>query len=200
MTKIKFCGMRTLEATAIANEIMPDYVGFVLAPQFWRHITPDTAKELRAALNPDIKTVGVFVDNPFEEIKNLLDSGVIDLAQLHGSEDEDFIRRLQKASQKPIIKAFKIEMAKDIERAQASPADYVLLDSGAGTGESFDWSLIRNFGRDYFLAGGLCPENVREAIEKCRPYAVDVSSGIETDKIKDPAKMRDFAKKVRELK
>lgn len=199
MTKIKFCGMRTLDAIAAANEIKPEYVGFVLAPQFWRHISPDTAKDLKSALNPAIKAVGVFVDNPFEEVSYLLESGVIDLAQLHGSEDDSFIRRLQNQAHKPVIKAFKVETAEDVKRAQESPADFVLLDSGTGTGRSFDWTLIQDFGRDYFLAGGLCPENVREAIEKCRPYAVDVSSGIETDRVKVPAKMHDFANKVRSI-
>ena len=199
MTKIKFCGMRTLEAAAVANEIMPDYAGFVLAPQFWRYVSREKLIPISKSLRPEIQKVGVFVDNPFDEVAELLDSGLIDLAQLHGNEDGGYIRRLQDTCGKPIIKAFKIETADDVKRAQDSPADFVLLDSGTGTGRSFDWSLIESFGREFFLAGGLDPENVREAIERCRPYAVDVSSGIETDRVKDPEKMRDFASAVRSI-
>ena len=197
MTKIKFCGMRSLRDIELANELLPDYVGFVLAPRFWRHIDPDSASKMKAALDPKIRAVGVFVDNPFEEVADYLSRGIIDIAQLHGAEDEDFIRRLQKTSGKPVIKAFKIESEEDVKKAQNSPADFVLLDSGTGTGKLFDWSLIENFGREFFLAGGLNPENAAGAIKKCSPYAVDVSSGIETDKVKDPAKMRSFAKAVR---
>ena len=200
MTKIKFCGMRTIEAAYAANEIKPDYVGFVLAPRFWRYISPDEARRIKAVLSPEIKTVGVFVDNPLEEVAELLESGVIDLAQLHGNEDDEFIKSLQTRTGKPIIKAFKIVSPDDVRRAQESPADYVLLDSGTGTGQSFDRSLIGDFAREYFLAGGLDPENVREAIEKCRPYAVDVSSGIETQRIKDKNKMKRFAEAVRAAK
>lgn len=197
MTKTKFCGMRRLEDIAAANEIKPEYVGFVLAPQFWRHISRETARVLKAALSPDIQAVGVFVDNPFEEVLSYLRSGIIDIAQLHGQEDDEFIRRLQSESGKKVIKAFKIASAKDIERAYNSPADMVLLDSGTGTGELFDHSLIRGFGRDYFLAGGLDPNNVGAAVRNLTPYAVDVSSGIETEKLKDKEKMRAFAQAVR---
>lgn len=199
MTKIKFCGMQTLRDIEAANEIMPEYAGFVFAPQFRRFVSRETFAMIRSALNPEIKTVGVFVDNPFDEIAGLLKSGIIDFAQLHGSEDEGFILRLQEHTLKPIIKAFKIETAEDIKRAKASSADFVLLDSGTGTGRRFDWSLIRDFGRNYFLAGGLCPENVSEAIEKFSPYAVDVSSGIETDMVKDKVKMQKFAQAVRKI-
>lgn len=197
MTKIKFCGMRRIEDVAAANGIKPEYVGFVLAPQFWRHITRGTAGVLKSALDPEIQAVGVFVDNPFDEVLGYLNDGIIDMAQLHGHESDDFIRRLQAESGKKVIKAFKIQSAEDIERAYRSPADFVLLDSGTGTGELFDHSLIRDFGRNYFLAGGLSPQNAAEAVSSLRPYAVDVSSGIETDKVKDIEKMRAFAHAVR---
>ena len=197
MTKIKFCGMRRPEDIAAANEIKPEYIGFVLAPQFWRHISRETARALKAALSPDIQAVGVFVDNPFEEVLSYLQSDIIDIAQLHGQEDDEFIRRLQSESGKKVIKAFKITSAGDLERACGSPADMVLLDSGTGTGELFDHSLIRGFGRDYFLAGGLDPHNVGAALRNLTPYAVDVSSGIETEKLKDKEKMRAFAQAVR---
>lgn len=197
MTRIKFCGMRRPEDIAAANEIKPEYVGFVLAPQFWRHISRETAKALKTALSPEIQAVGVFVDNPFEEVLSYLQSGIIDIAQLHGHEDDEFIKRIQSESGKKVIKAFKITSAEDLELAYNSPADMVLLDSGTGTGELFDHSLIRDFGREYFLAGGLDPENVGKAVRSLAPYAVDVSSGIETNKIKDKEKMRAFAQAVR---
>lgn len=197
MTGIKFCGMRSLRDIGYVNLLLPEYVGFVLAPKFWRCISHGTAAELKKALNPEIRAVGVFVDNPFEEVSELLNSGIIDIAQLHGSEDENYIARLRERNGKPVIKAFKIAAKSDIERAENSPADLVLLDAGTGSGVGFDWSLIQGFRRDYFLAGGLTPENVSEAVKMLRPYAVDVSSGIESDKIKDFAKMKAFADAVR---
>lgn len=197
MTKIKFCGMRRMEDIAAANELKPEYIGFVLAPKFWRHVTCDAAAALKAALAPDIQAVGVFVDNPFDEVLSYLKNGIIDIAQLHGHEDDDFIRRLQSESGKQVVKAIKITSPEDLDLAYRSPADIVLLDSGTGTGELFDHSLIRDFGREYFLAGGLDHENVADAVDKLKPYAVDVSSGIETDKIKDIQRMRAFAHAVR---
>ncbi len=196
MTKIKFCGIRSPETAEIINEIRPDFVGFVLAPKFWRCIDRETLGLLCRKIDRDIPRVGVFVDNPFDEAAELLKSGIIDYAQLHGSEDERFIERLQKAGGK-VIKAFKIASLSDAERALLSPADYVLLDSGTGSGELFDWSFAKRFGREFFLAGGLCPENAAEAVKTCRPFALDVSSGIETNGAKDPDKMRRFAEAVR---
>lgn len=130
-------------------------------------------------------------------IDKLLQDGIIDIAQLHGNEDEDYIKQLRKFTDKPIIKAFRIETANDIERAEQSTADYVLLDSGAGTGTVFDWELIQNMKRPYFLAGGLDVDNVASAIKTLHPYAVDVSSGIETDGYKDKTKMAAFVATVR---
>lgn len=200
MTKIKFCGLRTLRDIGYANALGPEYAGFVLAPRFWRCISRETAAELKKALLPEIKAVGVFVDNPYDEVKDYLESGIIDIAQLHGTEDCGFITRLREETGKPVIKAFKIASESDVELAARSPADFVLLDAGTGSGIGFDWSLISGLGRDYFLAGGLNPENVSEAVKKLHPYAVDVSSGTETDKIKDFAKMKAFAEAVRNTK
>ena len=122
---------------------------------------------------------------------------MIDIAQLHGSEDEEYLAELRKQTDKPLIRAFRIRTREDLDAAEKSPADFVLLDAGAGDGKTFDWDLLENFSRPCFLAGGLDPENVREAIERCRPYAVDVSSGIETNGFKDEAKMQAFVDKVR---
>ena len=150
-------------------------------------------------LRPEIQAVGVFVNARPEEIADLLNKGVIDLAQLHGSEDEAYIGCLRQLTDRPIIRAFRIAEAGDIEQAEQCTADYIMLDSGAGTGTVFDWNLIKNMKRPYFLAGGLSPENVSEAVKMLHPFAVDVSSGIETDGAKDKAKMTAFVAAVREV-
>ncbi len=197
MTKIKLCGLSRPCDIEVANALMPEYIGFVFAPKSKRYVSIEQAAELKQLLSPDIKAVGVFVNEKPEFIAKLLNSGIIDIAQLHGSEDEDYIKRLRLLTDKPIIKAFCIENAKDIVNAEQSTADYVLLDSGAGTGTVFDWTLIRNIKRPYFLAGGLEVGNVGEAIQALHLFAVDVSSGIETDGIKDKTKMAAFVAAVR---
>lgn len=139
----------------------------------------------------------MFVNEDAEKIADLLCSGVIDIAQLHGDEDEGYISRLKQLADKPIIKAFRIEAANDIANAQRCFADYILLDSGAGTGTVFDWNLLKNIHRPYFLAGGLGTDNVKNAVDQLTPFAVDVSSGIETDGLKDKTKMAAFVAAVR---
>lgn len=152
---------------------------------------------MKQLLSPLIKTVGVFVNEDPACIAGLLNSGILDLAQLHGDEDEAYIKRLHCLTARPIIQAFRVVDARDTAKAEQSTADFILLDSGAGTGTVFDWSLIENINRPYFLAGGLSPDNVESAVESLQPYAVDVSSGIETDGYKDQIKMAAFVAAVR---
>lgn len=198
MTKIKFCGMMRAEDISAANAIRPDYIGFVFAPKSRRAVTPEQAAALKAQLAPGIRAVGVFVNAPPAQVAALLDAGTIDIAQLHGQEDEAYLAALRAQTDKPILQAFRVDTAVDLQRAAASTADGLLLDSGTGgTGMAFDWTLLRDFGRPYFLAGGLSAETVHEAIQKYHPYAVDVSSGIETDGKKDAKKMAAFAAAVR---
>ncbi len=197
MTKIKLCGLSRQCDIEWANELKPDYIGFIFWSKSKRNVSPEKAKELKALLSPDIKAVGVFVDEPIENIAKLLNDNIIDLAQLHGSEDEEYIARLRTLSDKPIIKAFLLKSKEDAERAEKSTADHILLDSGMGTGKGFDRSLLKNISRPYFLAGGLYPENVGIAVDTLSPYAVDVSSGIETDNFKDRNKMAAFVNAVR---
>lgn len=197
MTKIKLCGLSRQCDIEWANELKPDYIGFIFWSKSKRNVSPEKAKELKALLSPDIKAVGVFVDEPIENIAKLLSDNIIDLAQLHGSEDEEYIARLRTLSDKPIIKAFLLKSKEDAERAEKSTADHILLDSGMGTGKGFDRSLLKNISRPYFLAGGLYPENVGIAVDTLSPYAVDVSSGIETDNFKDRNKMAAFVNAVR---
>lgn len=198
MSKIKLCGLSRKCDIEWANELHPEYIGFVFAPKSRRYVSVDTAAELKAMLSEDIKTVGVFVNSPIESVAYILSRGIIDIAQLHGSEDEEYISRLVKLTDKPIIKAFSINSAADVSAANNSSADMVLLDSGqGGTGTNFDWKLLGNINRPYFLAGGLCCENISQAITALDPYAVDVSSGIETNGCKDKNKMAAFVAAVR---
>lgn len=197
MTKIKLCGLSRQCDIEWANELKPDYIGFIFWSKSKRNVSPEKAKKLKALLSPDIKAVGVFVNEPVENVAELLSNNIIDVAQLHGSEDEEYIAKLRTLSDKPIIKAFLLKSKDDAKTAEKSTADYILLDSGMGAGKSFDWNLLQNIRRPYFLAGGLYPENVADAIDKLSPFAVDVSSGIETDNVKDKNKMTAFVKAVR---
>ena len=197
MTRIKLCGLRREEDIRTANELRPDYIGFVFAPKSRRAVSRETAARLKAMLDPAIPAVGVFVDEEPEAVASLLEDGIIDLAQLHGHEDEAYIARLRELTGKPIIQAFRVRSREDAEAAERSPADYILLDAGAGDGKTFEWDLVSGIRRPYFLAGGLTPENAPAAVERLRPFALDVSSGIETDGVKDPARMRAFVETVR---
>ena len=197
MTKIKLCGLSRPCDIEAANQLKPDYIGFVFAPKSKRYVTYRKAAELKSRLSPEIKAVGVFVNECPQETVKLLKNGIIDMVQLHGGEAEDDIARLRRLTDRPIIKAFRIETAYDIKAANQSTADYILLDSGAGTGTVFDWSLVNSIGRPYFLAGGLDADNVADAVKALRPFAVDVSSGIETDGLKDKAKLAAFIAAVR---
>lgn len=199
MTKIKLCGLTRPCDIETANELRPDYVGFVFYQKSRRFVTPERAAELRRALLPGIRAVGVFVNEEPEAIAELMRRGIIDLAQAHGGESEDCIRTMMSLCGGRVIQAFRVASPADIERAEKSAARHVLLDSGpGGTGSAFDWPLAAACRRPYFLAGGLTPGTVGDAVRTLRPYAVDVSSGIETDGVKDPVKMRAFVRAVRE--
>lgn len=197
MTRIKLCGLSRPADIKIVNSLCPEYIGFVFYEKSSRYVTPEKAVELRNLLSDRIKAVGVFVDEPLEMIVDLLDFGIIDIAQLHGNEDDEYIKKLRELSKRPVIKAFRIKSKEDIKKAEGSLADFILLDSGQGSGEAFDWELLRDIKRDYFLAGGLDPYNVKDALRILHPYAVDVSSGIEKDHIKDERLMAAFVSAVR---
>ena len=194
--RVKLCGMFRDEDVQAVAEARPDLCGFIVDfPKSHRSVTPaqlaglcDRLLECEPAGAP-IWRVGVFVDEPMEQLVRIVDAGCIDLVQLHGSEDAAYIDELRDRTGVGIIQAFRIRSAADAAAAEASAADLVLLDNGQGTGEGFDWSLVASVGRPFMLAGGLGPENVAQAIEEVRPWGVDMSSGIETEKLKDPAKM-----------
>lgn len=200
--KIKLCGMFRDCDIDYANEAKPDYVGFILGfTKSHRNIDAETARRLRSRLDTGIKAVGVFVNSPETTCAEYANCGIINVIQLHGNEDADFIRRLRELTSAPIIKAAKIRTPEDIGRVQALGADYVLLDNGTGTGEMFDHSLLdgAEIRQPFFLAGGLTPENLRQAAESVRPYCVDLSSGVETDRLKNREKMLEAVRVIREL-
>ena len=198
MTKIKMCGLSRIEDIEAANAIKPDYIGFVFAEISKRRVSAPEASKLKSKLDPDIKAVGVFLDDKLDFIASMLNLGIVDAVQLHGSENEEYIERVRQVTDKPIIKAFIIRSKEDVERAEKSTADYILLDGGKGEGKVFDWSMLKDIKRPYFLAGGLKPDNASDAVKALKPYAVDVSTGIETDGVKDREKMTAFAGAVRE--
>lgn len=196
MTKIKMCGLRRPEDIEFANRVKPDYIGYVFAEKSKRYITPEKAAELTKLLDGDIVPVGVFVDETMENVIAAVKKGAVKMVQLHGSESEDFVSEL-KSRGIPVIKAFQVGAAEDIAAAERSCADMVLLDSGKGSGQTFDWSLIGSIKRPYLLAGGITAENAAQAIRQIRPFGVDASSCLETDGFKDIAKMKAFAQAVR---
>lgn len=197
MTKIKLCGLTRPCDIEYVNELLPEYIGFVFAPKSRRYISPEKAEVLREHLDDRITPVGVFVDEKIEVIADLIKRKIIDIVQLHGNESEQYIEDLRRVIDCPVIKAFRIESEADIVSANNSSADYVLLDSGGGTGKVFDHSLLKDIARPYFLAGGLDSENVVTAVKQLAPFAVDASSSLETDRFKDKNKMTAFVKAVR---
>ena len=200
MTRIKICGLTRPEDVRYVNTAKPDWCGFILNfPSSRRNVTPEQARALRAGLDPDIRPVGVFVDRPVEEVAALLNSGVISVAQLHGREDNAYISVLRTLAPGCVVwTAFQLRSQADLAAADASGADLVLLDNGRGTGQTFDWSLAGSVHRPFLLAGGLTPESIPRAVAALRPYGLDLSSGVETDGVKDPAKIQAAVTAARE--
>lgn len=196
-TKIKICGLLRREDIDYANLVTPDYIGFVFWEKSRRKVTPKQAAELKNKLNPEIGAVGVFVDAHCEEIISLLEEGIIDMAQLHGEETEEDIQYIRAVTGKPVMKAVKVRDRYDVEAWLDSSADYLLFDSGMGSGITFDWELLSGVNREFFVAGGLHTENLSEVLEKLSPYAVDLSSGVELNGVKNYEKMQAVVNLVR---
>ena len=194
MVKIKICGLKRLEDIEIVNKYGPDFIGFVFA-ESPRKVNHYLAKQLKDNLNSDIKAVGVFVDNSQEEVIELFNRGIIDIAQLHGSEDEEYIQSLKdKTNNKlKIINAIEIKDETDISQYDKSQADYLLFDSGKGSGKTFNWDLIKNnIKKPFFLAGGINSENISQAIDKFKPFAIDLSSSVEVNGFKNESKIKEI--------
>ena len=200
MVKIKICGLTRLEDIDIVNKYKPDYIGFVFADSK-RKVSNKIAKKLKDNLNSNIKSVGVFVNAPKEEILDLFNEGIIEIAQLHGTESEDYIIDLKESTNNElkIINAIEVSNDTDLIKYDSSNADYLLLDSGKGSGKTFDWSLIRkDLKKEFFLAGGLDSDNISEAIEEFDPYAVDLSSSLEVNGFKDKDKIKEIMEIIHE--
>lgn len=197
MVKVKICGIRRAEDIEIINKYPPDYIGFVFA-ESKRQIDFDTAKTLKKLLKVNIPVVGVFVNGNIEDILELYRNDIIDIAQLHGDENEDYINQLkEEAPELKLIKAIEINKKEDLNDYENINVEYLLLDSEKGSGKTFNWDLInKNISKDFFLAGGLNSANFNQAIERFQPYGIDLSSGVETNGYKDEEKI----KKIMELK
>ncbi|MDO4343368.1 MAG: phosphoribosylanthranilate isomerase [Eubacteriales bacterium] len=196
--RIKICGLSRPCDIDYVNEAKPDFAGFVINyPKSRRSVTPKQAAALRKRLRAEIVSVGVFVNEEIDAVAGLLNDGIIEIAQLHGQEDEAYIAKLRALTDKKIIQAFTVSSKEDVKRALKSSADYILLDNGRGTGAAFDWRLVKEIKRPWFLAGGLTPENIGAAFEKLHPWAADLSSGVETDGYKDREKILAVCKAMR---
>ncbi|NMA25615.1 MAG: phosphoribosylanthranilate isomerase [Clostridiales bacterium] len=195
MTKLKICGLTRQQDVDIVNGALPDFIGFVFADSR-RRVTPEQAAAMKARLDPRIQAVGVFVNAEIEMIADISNAGIVNLVQLHGGEDAAYITELRSKIARPVIKAVRVRSAAQVLRADALPCDYLLLDAFrkdayGGTGTAFDYALIPKLQKPYFLAGGLNAGNIRRALE-LQPYCLDVSSGAETDGVKDAEKIREI--------
>lgn len=203
MAKIKICGIMRKQDIDAVNAALPDYIGFVFAKSR-RQIDEKTAKELKDCLNPSIKVAGVFVNQDISCIEKLCSTNVIDIIQLHGDEDEEYIQRLKMNVSNEIIKAVRVKDRDDIKKSIEYSCDYLLFDTYhegnyGGTGKAFDWSMISGISKPYFLAGGINISNIEQAIRKCNPYCIDISSGAEQSGYKDPEKIMKLVEIVRKI-
>ncbi len=197
MTRVKICGLFRECDIDYVNEAVPDYIGFVFAKSR-RQVSAETAKLLQSRLRPEIIPVGVFVNAEQEEILRLCKEHIIGMVQLHGQEDDRYIKALKSRINVPVIKAVRMDAA-GAQRTLSSEADFLLLDSGrGGTGKAFDWGQIPAVSQPYFLAGGISETNIRAAV-RMHPYCVDISSGAETGGVKDKNKILRLVREVREI-
>lgn len=195
MISVKFCGMRRALDIEYANECRPDYVGFILSDGFRRSVTAEDFEVLQKKLDKDIKKVGVFVNERTEKINELAE--YLDVIQLHGDENEDYIKNLRKDFSGEIWKAVRAKSPEDIEREQKKSCGKLLIDSFSedsvgGTGKRINTEIVKSakIEKPFFIAGGITAENIAEIVRDTKPYGVDISSGIETDGVKDLNKMK----------
>ena len=197
--KVKICGLYREEDIEYINQYKPDYCGFIIDfERSHRNVDVTSLKRLSSKVDSSIQKVGVFVDEDIHTVCSLLEENVIDLVQLHGQENEDYIKKV-KETKKPVIKYFKIASQEDVQKALGSSADFILLDNGWGTGKTFDWNLLKDVNRDYFLAGGINIDNVKEAMN-LHPYCLDISSGVEVNKVKNEEKIKEIISVIRKEK
>lgn len=202
--RVKICGICSERDAAFVNESKPDFAGFVFVKGSRRFVTAETAKKLREIISVDIKTVGVFVNAPQEEILLLEAQKVIDLIQLHGDETVSYVESLKQKTKLPIIKAIRVKDEKEVVQSDLYPCDFLLFDTYrkgtyGGTGECFSWDMVpKKLQHPFFLAGGISIENLEEALlTNC--YGIDVSGGAETEGKKDIKKMKQIVQFVKRL-
>ena len=193
--KIKICGLFRSEDIEYINEAKPDFVGFVFAKSH-RQVSVETAEKLKKNLDKNILSVGVFVNEDMNKIAKICNKKIIDIVQLHGDENDNYIKKLRTLINNKIIKAVKVKSGEDILRWRNCQADFLMFDAGTGSGQTFNWNLIENFIKPYFLAGGINETNIDEAL-KLKPYCIDISSGVETNKIKDKEKILKIVRRVK---
>lgn len=203
MVKVKICGLRRKEDIEYANELKPDYVGFVFAKSK-RQIEVEQALDLISLLDKEIKTVGVFVNEPVENALKIAQTLNLDVLQFHGDETQDYIDNFKNFT---VWKAIRIKDKEDLEKTKEFKVNSFVFDTltkneYGGTGKTFNWEVLKGFELNVpiILAGGLNENNVEEAIKIVDPYAVDVSSGVETEGYKDFKKLKSFIEKVRGIR
>jgi len=204
MTKIKICGLTRMLDIEYVNDALPDYIGFVFAKSR-RQVSPETAAQLKSVLDSRIIAVGVFVNENINVVAQLCSRGIIDIIQLHGDENEEYIRALYQEVNKPIIKAIRVKTADSLTSIGHLPCDFLLLDTYSekqygGTGKTFDWKFAKSINKPFFLAGGIFPGNAKAAIENAKPYCLDISSGVETNGLKDINKIIQLVNEIRSVR
>ncbi len=202
MVKVKICGICHEAEIGIMNELVPDYVGFVFVKKSRHFIAPEHAGYLRSKLRDGIKSVGVFANESLKSVALCVETAGLNMVQLHGDETGEYVAALREYIRCPIMKVYKISKPIDAEKAMYSTADYVMLDGGnSGDGKTFDWSLLGRARRKFFLSGGLNPENMQKALElEPQPYALNASSGLEANRMKDFRKVMKFILGVKSFK
>ena len=199
MARVKICGINSPEDVEIVNELKPDYVSFAFYKNK-RQVTYEKARKLKQLLDKDIRVIGVFVDENTNVVASAANDDLLDVIEFHGNEGPGEIERIKAFTEKPIIQGFRIRSRADVELALDSHADSILMYSDSESGIPMDWKLLMNVTRPYFLAGGLNADNIEKAIKICHPFAVSVTTGVETDGIKDREKMAAFIKIARRTK
>ena len=200
-TKIKICGLKRIEDVISVNVAEPDYCGFIFnVSGSRRSIGAEQLNILVDMLNPEIVPIGVFVNEKTDVILRIVRESGIRMVQLHGQENGEIIHTIQSKAQVPVIKAVSVRSKEDVRSAVLSPADYLLFDCGeGGTGQTFDWNLLEDIPRPYFMAGGIGTHNMEEVLRRFSPFALDVNSRVETDRQKDGKKILAAVRMLRTL-
>ena len=203
-TKIKICGLTRKEDIQIANRYKPDFIGFVFA-EGRRKISFSTAESLRGELSKEIKVVGVFVNESLDSLQAIIKNNLVDLIQLHGDETASYLLKLKEITDKPIIKAIRTKSRDYIKSQLLLKSDYILFDSYkkglyGGSGIAFDYSMLPEINKPFFIAGGLNRDNILDYIVRTKPYGVDISSGVESNGVKDEGKIAEIIQMIRDIK